>query len=177
LFSARLRQPRGTPAAEIEAYVNKVIDVLELDELADAVIGIPGAGLSIEQRKRTTIGVELVAKPKLLFLDEPTSGLGMYKSAHVADFARPLLTVCISETDGQSAYQILRFLKKLSAAGQSMLGESCRTSRDAAILIPLPQSLSINRAHYYSSSSISSCFSPREDEPYTMVLLESTPRA
>lgn len=29
-----------------------------------------------DDRKRTTIGVELVAKPKLLFLDEPTSGLG-----------------------------------------------------------------------------------------------------
>lgn len=98
LFSARLRQPKDTPLAEIETYVDKVIDVLELNELADAVIGVPGAGLSIEQRKRTTIGVELVARPKLLFLDEPTSGL-----------------------DGQSAFQILRFLKKLSAAGQSML--------------------------------------------------------
>jgi ATP-binding cassette subfamily G (WHITE) protein 2 (SNQ2) len=96
MFSARLRQPRETSDEEIESYVNKVIDVLELEELADAVIGIPGAGLSIEQRsveikrdrvtehgliatrnrKRTTIGVELVAKPKLLFLDEPTSGLG-----------------------------------------------------------------------------------------------------
>lgn len=98
MFSARLRQPRETSDEDIEDYVNKVIAILELDELADAIIGIPGAGLSIEQRKRTTIGVELVAKPKLLFLDEPTSGL-----------------------DGQSAYQILRFLKKLSAAGQSML--------------------------------------------------------
>jgi ATP-binding cassette subfamily G (WHITE) protein 2 (SNQ2) len=98
LFSARLRQPADTPDEEIVAYVDKVISVLELEDLANAVIGIPGAGLSIEQRKRTTIGVELVARPKLLFLDEPTSGL-----------------------DGQSAFQILRFLKKLSAAGQSML--------------------------------------------------------
>ncbi len=52
-------------------YVERVIEVLELTELADAVIGVPGAGLSIEQRKRCTIGVELVAKPKLLFLGEP----------------------------------------------------------------------------------------------------------
>lgn len=76
LFSARLRQPRETSEEDIQQYVNSVIDVLELEELADAVIGVPGAGLSIEQRKRTTIGVELVARPSLLFLDEPTSGLG-----------------------------------------------------------------------------------------------------
>lgn len=43
---------------------------------ADACIGFPGFGLSVEARKRLTIGVELAAKPQLLlFLDEPTSGL------------------------------------------------------------------------------------------------------
>jgi ABC-type branched-subunit amino acid transport system ATPase component len=31
-------------------------------------------GLSTEQRKRLTIGVELVSGPRLLFADEPTSG-------------------------------------------------------------------------------------------------------
>lgn len=59
---------------------------------------MPGAGLSIEQRKRVTLGVELVAKPTLLFLDEPTSGL-----------------------DGQSAYNIVRFLRKLVDGGQAVL--------------------------------------------------------
>lgn len=59
---------------------------------------VPSAGLSIEQRKRVTLGVELVAKPTLLFLDEPTSGL-----------------------DGQSAYNIVRFLRKLVDSGQSVL--------------------------------------------------------
>lgn len=43
-----------------------------LDHMADAVVGT----LGVEHRKRTTIAVELAAKPKLLlFLDEPTSGL------------------------------------------------------------------------------------------------------
>ena len=50
MFSARLRQPRDTPDDEIESYVDKVIEILELEELADAIIGVPGAGLSIEQR-------------------------------------------------------------------------------------------------------------------------------
>ena len=38
-------------------------------------VGIPGAtGLSVEQRKRLTIAVELVANPSIVFMDEPTSG-------------------------------------------------------------------------------------------------------
>lgn len=40
-------------------------------------VGMPGEwGLSIEQRKRLTIGVELVANPSIVFMDEPTSGEG-----------------------------------------------------------------------------------------------------
>ena len=37
-----------------------------MDEYSDAVVGVPGEGLNVEQRKRLTIGVELVAKPELL---------------------------------------------------------------------------------------------------------------
>jgi len=79
-FSAFLRQPKETPLAEKYEYVERVINMLEMEDYAEAVIGHPGSGLSVEQRKRTTIGVELVAKPALLlFLDEPTSGLDSRK--------------------------------------------------------------------------------------------------
>lgn len=75
-FSALLRQPKHVPRAEKLAYVETIITLLELHDIADTLIGKVGAGLNVEQRKRVTIGVELVAKPKiLLFLDEPTSGL------------------------------------------------------------------------------------------------------
>ncbi|PNS17240.1 Brefeldin A resistance protein [Sphaceloma murrayae] len=98
-FSALLRQSRDTPREEKLKYVDTVIDLLELHDLEHNLIGEPGAGLSIEQRKRVTIGVELVAKPSILiFLDEPTSGL-----------------------DGQAAFNTLRFLKKLAGAGQAVL--------------------------------------------------------
>ncbi|CAK9786637.1 ATP-binding cassette transporter [Cutaneotrichosporon oleaginosum] len=98
-FSAYLRQPESVPKAEKDAYVEDIIELLELQDLADGMIGFPGYGLSVEARKRVTIGVELAAKPDLLlFLDEPTSGL-----------------------DGQSAYNIVRFLRKLAAAGQKIL--------------------------------------------------------
>lgn len=98
-FSADLRQPFETPRSEKYAYVEEIISLLELENLADAIIGTPETGLSVEERKRVTIGVELAAKPELLlFLDEPTSGL-----------------------DSQSAFNIVRFLKKLAAAGQAIL--------------------------------------------------------
>ncbi|KAF9032292.1 hypothetical protein BDZ89DRAFT_1131424 [Hymenopellis radicata] len=43
-----------------------------MEAYSDAVVGIPGEGLNVEQHKRLTIGVELAAKPQLLlFLDEP----------------------------------------------------------------------------------------------------------
>ena len=98
-FSADLRQPFEKPQSEKYAYVEEIISLLEMEETADCIIGTPEAGLTVEQRKRVTIGVELAAKPELLlFLDEPTSGL-----------------------DSQSAFNIVRFLRKLAAAGQAIL--------------------------------------------------------
>ncbi|QKX63303.1 uncharacterized protein TRUGW13939_10472 [Talaromyces rugulosus] len=98
-FSALLRQSRDVSREEKLKYVDVIINLLELHDIADTLIGKVGAGLSVEQRKRVTIGVELVAKPSILiFLDEPTSGL-----------------------DGQSAYNTVRFLRKLADVGQAVL--------------------------------------------------------
>lgn len=105
-FSAILRQDASVPRAEKIAYVDKIINLLELEDLEDAII----KSLGVEQRKRLTIGVELAAKPSLLlFLDEPTSGL-----------------------DSQSAYSIIRFLKKLSRAGQAIV---CTIHQPSSVLI------------------------------------------
>jgi ATP-binding cassette subfamily G (WHITE) protein 2 (SNQ2) len=45
--------------------------MMEMKDLGDALIGDldAGVGISIEERKRLTIGMELVAKPHILFLD------------------------------------------------------------------------------------------------------------
>lgn len=72
-FSALLRQPASVSIKEKYDYVEDVIGMLNMESFAEAIVGVPGEGLNVEQRKLLTIGVELAAKPKLLlFLDEPT---------------------------------------------------------------------------------------------------------
>ncbi|KAK7464484.1 ATP-binding cassette transporter snq2 [Stygiomarasmius scandens] len=94
-FSAYLRQPAEVPKEEKDAYVEEIIELLELQDLTEAMV----VSLNVEARKRLTIGVELASKPELLlFLDEPTSGL-----------------------DAQSAWNLVRFLRKLADQGQAIL--------------------------------------------------------
>ncbi|KAH0837832.1 pleiotropic drug resistance ABC transporter [Lanmaoa asiatica] len=94
-FSAYLRQPAEVPIEEKNHYVEEIIELLELQDFSEALVFT----LSVEARKRLTIGVELASKPALLmFLDEPTSGL-----------------------DAQSAWNLVRFLRKLADQGQAIL--------------------------------------------------------
>ncbi|KAG2218415.1 hypothetical protein INT45_013159 [Circinella minor] len=109
-FSAYLRQDTSVPKSEKDNYVEQIIQLLEMEDIADAQIGVLelGYGISVEERKRLTIAMELVAKPKLIFLDEPTSGL-----------------------DAQSSYNIVRFLRKLADAGWPVV---CTIHQPSAIL-------------------------------------------
>jgi ATP-binding cassette subfamily G (WHITE) protein 2 (PDR) len=97
-FSALMRQPVG-PREEKPAYVEEIVRLLDMEEYADATVGVPGEGLHVEQRKRLAIGVELAAKPQLLlFFDEPTSGL-----------------------DSQTSWAICNLMEKLKNSGRTIL--------------------------------------------------------
>lgn len=110
VFSALLRQPASIPRQEKVAYVEEVIHMLGMEEYADAVVGVVGEGLNVEQRKRLTIGVELAAKPDLLlFFDEPTSGL-----------------------DSQTAWSICTLMRNLADHGQAVL---CTIHQPSAMLM------------------------------------------
>lgn len=84
---------------ELDRLTNNMLSALGLEKCADVLVG--GAlikGLSGGERKRTSVGVELVTRPALVFLDEPTSGL-----------------------DSFNAVQLCELLGKVAQAGSSVL--------------------------------------------------------
>lgn len=75
-----------------QAFVDEVMELVELSPLRGALVGLPGVdGLSTEQRKRLTIAVELVANPSIVFMDEPTSGLDARAAAIVMRTVRNIV--------------------------------------------------------------------------------------
>lgn len=98
-FSATLRLPSSVTKAEIDSMVEDLLSELGILECADVIIG--GAllkGISGGQRKRTSVGVEVITDPEVLFLDEPTSGL-----------------------DSDSAFNLVKLLKNIAKSNCTIL--------------------------------------------------------
>lgn len=92
LFSAWLRLPSDVNLEIQRAFVEEVMELVELTPLSGALVGLPGVGgLSTEQRKRLTIAVELIANPSIVFMDEPTSGLDARAAAIVMRTVRNIV--------------------------------------------------------------------------------------
>lgn len=85
-YAARLRLPAGTSAAEADRIVEDTMCDLDLSDRAE----VPVRALSGGQRKRASIAVELLTRPRLFFLDEPTSGLDPSTAAGVMRLLRRL---------------------------------------------------------------------------------------
>jgi ABC-type multidrug transport system ATPase subunit len=71
VYAAGLRMPPGTTPEAVAASVDRVLEALGLSSRA----ATPVRALSGGERKRASIAVELLTRPRVLFLDEPTSGL------------------------------------------------------------------------------------------------------
>jgi ABC-type multidrug transport system ATPase subunit/pSer/pThr/pTyr-binding forkhead associated (FHA) protein len=93
-YAAQLRMPSDTTRAEREQRVRDVIAELDLAPHADKAI----RQLSGGQRKRASIGVELLTRPSLFFLDEATSGL-----------------------DPNTETQLMKLLRKLADQGRTVI--------------------------------------------------------
>lgn len=78
-FAAKLRLPAHTTLEACHEIVTHTMELLELNGISRELV----RNCSVEQKKRITIGVELVANPSILFLDEPTSGLDARSASFV----------------------------------------------------------------------------------------------
>ncbi|KAL6865191.1 hypothetical protein ACP4OV_016342 [Aristida adscensionis] len=94
-FAAELRLPRALPPEKKRARVDALVDQLGLARAADTVIGDEGhRGVSGGERRRVSIGTDIVHDPIVLFLDEPTSGL-----------------------DSASAFMVVQVLRRVAQSG------------------------------------------------------------
>lgn len=83
-FAAKLKLP-GTYGEKMNR-VRVLIEDLKLNKCQNTRIGGPLVkGVSGGERKRTSIGVELITDPSLIFLDEPTTGLDSFTATSVME--------------------------------------------------------------------------------------------
>ncbi|NXE54670.1 ABCG2 protein, partial [Casuarius casuarius] len=98
-FSAALRLPQSMREQEKNERVNQIIKELGLNKVADSKVGTQFIrGVSGGERKRTSIGMELITDPAVLFLDEPTTGL-----------------------DASTANAVLLLLKRMAKQGKTII--------------------------------------------------------
>lgn len=90
---------------------SQVIQGLGLDKVKDSVVGtVLKRGLSGGEKRRTSVGQELVVRQALAFLDEPTSGL-----------------------DGTAAYDVIKVLRPVNSRAR---GRSVRHFTSSLALLP-----------------------------------------
>ncbi|XP_078166005.1 ABC transporter G family member 6-like [Carex rostrata] len=99
MFSAEFHLPRALPSSKKKARVEALIDQLGLRNAVNTIIGDEGhRGISGGERRRVSIGTDIIHDPILLFLDEPTSGL-----------------------DSASALMVVQVLKKIAESGSVVI--------------------------------------------------------
>ncbi|KAL1819299.1 hypothetical protein ACET3Z_014168 [Daucus carota] len=99
MFAAEFRLPRTLSKSKKKLRVQALIDQLGLRNAANTVIGDEGhRGVSGGERRRVSIGIDIIHDPILLFLDEPTSGL-----------------------DSTSAYMVVKVLQRIAQSGSIVM--------------------------------------------------------
>ncbi|GJV70251.1 ABC transporter G family member 6-like protein [Tanacetum coccineum] len=99
MFAAEFRLPRTLSKSKKKQRVQALIDQLGLRNAANTVIGDEGhRGVSGGERRRVSIGTDIIHDPIILFLDEPTSGL-----------------------DSTSAYMVVKVLQRIAQSGSIVI--------------------------------------------------------
>ncbi|KAK1285418.1 ABC transporter G family member 6 [Acorus calamus] len=138
LFSAEFRLPRSLSSSKKKARVQTLIDQLGLRSAAKTIIGDEGhRGVSGGERRRVSIGIDIIHDPIILFLDEPTSGL-----------------------DSTSAFMVVKVLQRIAKSGSIVVLSVHQPSYRILSLLDRLIFLSRGQTVYYGSpESLPSFFS------------------
>ncbi|MCL7042967.1 hypothetical protein MKW94_022502 [Papaver nudicaule] len=129
LFSAEFRLPRSLSKSMKMERVQAVIDELGLRNAAKTLIGDEGhRGISGGERRRVSIGVDIIHDPILLFLDEPTSGL-----------------------DSSCAFMVVKVLQRIARTGRIVIMSVHQPSSRVVNLLDHLIFLSQGEIVYYGS--------------------------
>ncbi|XP_010069548.2 ABC transporter G family member 11 [Eucalyptus grandis] len=130
-YSARLRLPDHMPQSEKLALVESTIIEMGLQDCADTVIGNWHLrGISGGEKRRVSIALEILMRPRLLFLDEPTSGL-----------------------DSASAFFVTQTLRGLSRDGRTVIASIHQPSSEVFELFDRLCLLSGGKTVYFGEAS------------------------
>eukprot|EP01100_Stratorugosa_tubuloviscum_P002234 TRINITY_DN1509_c2_g1_i1.p1 TRINITY_DN1509_c2_g1~~TRINITY_DN1509_c2_g1_i1.p1 ORF type:complete len:639 (-),score=286.02 TRINITY_DN1509_c2_g1_i1:94-2010(-) len=128
-FYANLKLPKTIPQEEKDEKVERIIEDLRLTKVANSQVGSSDfRGLSGGEKKRLSIGCELITDPMLLFLDEPTTGLDSYNSLIVMETLQRLASkqgrtvICTIHQPSSNIFQLFDQLMLMSNGKLAYLG-------------------------------------------------------
>ncbi|XP_078427397.1 white-brown complex-like protein [Wolffia australiana] len=131
LYSAALRLPDKMPWKNKRDLVDSTINEMGLQDCADTVIGNWHLrGVSGGEKRRVSIAIEILMRPRLLFLDEPTSGL-----------------------DSASAFFVTQTLRGLSRDGRTVIASIHQPSSEVFELFDKLYLLSGGKTVYFGKTS------------------------
>lgn len=130
-YSAQLRLPDRMPWLEKQTLIESTIIEMGLQDCADTVIGNWHLrGISGGEKRRVSIALEILMRPRLLFLDEPTSGL-----------------------DSASAFFVTQTLRGLSRDGRTVIASIHQPSSEVFELFDRLYLLSGGKTVYFGQAS------------------------
>lgn len=114
-FAAELKLPKSVSVMVKSKTVNDIVKLLGLQKCANNLVDTISGG----EKKRLSIGLELISNPKILFFDEPTSGLDIIAAMQVIAHLKELAlsgrcVVCVIHQPSSSILQMFDDLMVLS---------------------------------------------------------------
>ncbi|KAL0417295.1 UNVERIFIED_CONTAM: ABC transporter G family member 2 [Sesamum latifolium] len=124
MFAAEVRLPPSISTAEKKKRVIELLDQLGLTSIMHTYIGNEGnRGVSGGERRRVSIGIDIIHKPSLLFLDEPTSGLDSTSAFSVVEKVKDIARggSIVLMTIHQPSFRIQMLLDRITVLARGRL--------------------------------------------------------